>query len=47
MSYEVNTIKIITTLLAAKKKVALPRMNGNNLDFFYIDSLSDLVVDNQ
>lgn len=47
LPYEVNTIKIITTLLAAKKKVALPRMNGNNLDFFYIDSLSDLVVDNQ
>jgi len=47
LSYEVNTIKIITALLVAKKKVALPRMNGNNLDFFYIDSLSDLVVDNQ
>ncbi len=47
LPYEVNTIKIITTLLKANKKVVLPRMNGNNLDFFYIDSLSDLVIDNQ
>lgn len=47
LPYEVNTIKIITALLAAKKKVALPRINGNNLDFFYINHLSDLVIDNQ
>lgn len=47
LPYEVNTIRIITTLLKANKKVALPRINGDNLNFFYINSLSDLVVDNQ
>lgn len=47
LPYEVKTIKIITTLLSAKKKVVLPRMNRDKLDFFYLNSLDDLVVDNQ
>ncbi|MDQ7983198.1 MAG: 5-formyltetrahydrofolate cyclo-ligase [Spiroplasma sp.] len=47
LPYEVNTTKIITALLNAQKKVVLPRMKDNNLEFFYINSLSDLIVDNQ
>lgn len=46
LSYEVDTIRIIQFLLSNKKKVALPRMNNQNLDFYYIDSISELIVDN-
>lgn len=46
-SYEVDTFKIIKYLLEHNKKVALPRMENENLEFYYINSLSDLVIDNQ
>ncbi|MGL5268485.1 MAG: 5-formyltetrahydrofolate cyclo-ligase [Spiroplasma sp.] len=46
LPYEVDTIKIIEFLLENNKKVALPRMSNQNLEFYYINSLSELVVDN-
>ncbi|MBE4704050.1 5-formyltetrahydrofolate cyclo-ligase [Spiroplasma platyhelix] len=47
LPYEVETTKIIKILLENKKKVALPRMTEQNLVFYYINSLDELVVDNQ
>lgn len=47
LPYEVDTVKIIKILLENKKKVALPRMKNQNLEFYYISSLNDLIADNQ
>lgn len=47
LSYEVETLKLINFLLENKKKVALPRMENQNLVFYYINGLDDLVLDNQ
>lgn len=47
LPYEVDTIRIIEFLLTNNKKVALPRMADQTLVFYYINSLDDLVVDNQ
>lgn len=47
LSYEVDTVRIIEFLLANNKKVALPRINGQDLEFCYINSISDLLIDNK
>lgn len=38
---EVDTLNIIKYFLG-KKKVAVPKVNGNEMDFYYIDSFNDL-----
>lgn len=47
LPYEVNTITIIKRLLDANKKVALPRINDQGLEFYYINNLNDLIIDNK
>lgn len=47
LPYEVATTKIIDFLLANNKKVALPRIQDQDLVFYYINSTEDLIVDNQ
>lgn len=41
---EIDTSTLIYACLANKKKVGLPRCNGEILDFYYIESLEDLIV---
>ena len=38
---EVDTIRIINYLLSKKKLVAIPRVEGNTMNFYYINSLED------
>lgn len=47
LPYEVDTIRIINFLLKEKKQVALPRMKDSELQFYFINSLDDVVIDNQ
>ncbi len=42
--YEIDTSSLIYASFANGKKVALPRCNGERLDFYYIESLEDLTV---
>ncbi len=39
---EVITTKLITTALLLQKKVAVPKIIGNEMKFYYINSLEDL-----
>lgn len=41
---EIDTTSLIYACLANKKKVALPRCNGEILDFYYINSPHDLIL---
>ena len=41
-NHEVDTIRIINDALFRGKAVAVPRVSGRNMDFFYIDSMQDL-----
>lgn len=41
---EIDTSTLIYACLANNKKVGLPRCNGEILDFYYINSLEDLMV---
>lgn len=45
LSYEVDTIAIIKKLLETNKKIALPRIQEQNLQFYYIENFSDLEID--
>ncbi|MBQ9673749.1 MAG: 5-formyltetrahydrofolate cyclo-ligase [Ruminococcus sp.] len=40
---EINTIPLIYAAIANHKRVALPRCNGDNLDFYFVKNLNDLV----
>ena len=44
---EVNLDNLIHALLNNDIKVALPKMDNNNLSFYYITSLDKLIVDNK
>ena len=46
LSYEFSTLKIITALLKAQKKVCLPRIKDQQLIFYYVDDINALVCDN-
>ena len=39
---EVDTLKIIKYYLNSNKKVAVPKIENNKMNFYYIDSLNDL-----
>ncbi len=39
---EVSTRAIIDAAMAAEKRAAFPRVDGQNMDFYYIDSWDDL-----
>ena len=40
--HEVSTRGVIDAALAEGKKVALPRVDGQNMDFYYIESYNDM-----
>lgn len=42
LNEEVNTIKLIKYSLKIGKKIAVPKCEGNNISFYYINSLNDL-----
>lgn len=46
LPYEVETKEIIELLLKNLKQVCLPRMNGEHLEFYFINSWNDIVFDN-
>jgi 5-formyltetrahydrofolate cyclo-ligase len=41
---EIDTTTLIYSALANGKKVGVPKCNGDMIDFYYIDSLDDLIV---
>lgn len=43
LQQEVSTIKLIDYALSIGKSVAVPRVDGRNMDFYYINSMDDLV----
>lgn len=46
LPYEVATKKIIELLWKNLKQVCLPRINGEHLEFYFINSWNDIVFDN-